>query len=190
MSKLIKFATAIATAAVLAAPACAEVIQTSATGSHQTFSGWEQSQISSVTLAKGTWEITGLTATARTWDQGWGGECSGCHGVDMSLYYGDTRLWAYRAIGTNRTPTTQTFDLKNDAVAMTQLNDVLDLVDWSTNQTLSMRMMGVPIGWGGWALNVDNTQFSVASEVPEPASLALLGLGALGFAARRKAKRG
>jgi hypothetical protein len=189
MSKLIKGIAAFATALAFAAPASAEIIQTSSVGSYHGYQAWGHHQITGVTLAQGTNEITGLTSSARIWDQGWGGEWAGGNHVFMGLYYGGDLLWSRFVAGAYHQQTVQTFDIRNDTVSFANLNAALDQVDWAAGKEMRMQMMASPIGWGGWELHVDNASFSVSSdtiEVPEPASLALLGLGVLGFAASRR----
>jgi hypothetical protein len=192
MSKLIKGLTAFATAIAFAAPASAEVIQTSNTGSYHGYMQWGHHLITSVNLAQGTNEIKGLTTTARIWDQGWGGEWAGGNHVFMGLYYGSDLLWSRWVAGALHNVTTQNFDISSDTASFQQLNTALDLVNWSAGKQLNMQMMASPIGWGGWELHVDNAAFTVTSDtvtVPEPGSLALLGLGVLAYAARRRAAR-
>jgi hypothetical protein len=52
-----------------------------------------------------------------------------------------------------------------------------------------MKIMANPIGWGGWALYVNNASMTITSDavnVPEPASLGLPGLGLVAVAASRR----
>jgi hypothetical protein len=50
-----------------------------------------------------------------------------------------------------------------------------------------MVMFGNNIGWGGWELRVNGASMAIeSSHVPEPTSIALLGLGLAGFAAARR----
>ena len=122
-------------------------------------------------------------------DQGWGGQCD-CNQVFIGLF--DTtnnRVWAQHVAGATHNWTTQVFDITSDLVAMASLNVAMGAMDYSTGGTASMKMFANPIGWGGWELTVNNANMSItSSNVPEPTSLAMLGLGLLALtASRRKA---
>jgi hypothetical protein len=147
-----------------------------------------------VSFAKGTNAVTALSASGIAYDQNFGGEDRGGNQVVLSLFQGNNWLWGEHVLGAGHgTYGTQTFNLTNDPAGLASLNAVLASLKWDDGLDVTMRMQASPIGYPAWALHVRDASFSVTSDttdVPEPASVSLLGLGLAGMAVwHRKSKR-
>jgi hypothetical protein len=154
---------------------------------HYWYQGWADDNFGQITLSPLTVGISSINGSSYTFDQGWGGYAPCCNAVNLDLYSGSTLLWQDHFAGGNRVGANdpnQSYEVS--AEKLTSLNNVLQSIDWSSSPTVSLQLHGDAWAFPGWELHVRNAEFTVSSDVPEPASLALLGLGALGMSVLRR----
>ncbi len=150
---------------------------------------WSTHTYGSISLAQGTSDISNLQSTVTVWDQGWGGEVASWTQVFLGLYDNGVALWtSFVAGGTHSSYDPQYFTA--DASQLAALDAALAGIDWSSTPNVTVQLNGNIQAYSGWAEYVSNSSFTVTSDVPEPATLGLLGLGlaGLGFSRRRKQK--
>lgn len=169
--------------ASFSATAFASVVQTTAPAS--SFNRGDSTELGRITFASGTNYISNFTSTVTLVDQGYGGT-DPTNGVYVGLFNGETDLYNLHLAGAGHAWSTQTQDF--GATDLTDLNTILASINQASNPLLTMRMFTNSWGYPGWSLTTNNASMTVtSSQVPEPASLALIGLGFAGFAfARRK----
>lgn len=158
------------------------ITQSTAPASADSWSGWSWQPLGSITLAKDTNSILGLTSTVTLVDQGWGGQDPTSNQVLVSLFNNSTDLFNIHVAGAYHYTTTQAFNIATQIDVLSGLNAALSTIDWSINPTVTLRMNIAPLGYPGWALHASNASFSATSTVPEPSTIALFGI-ALAMAA-------
>lgn len=190
MNIIKKLSIGIAFAALFSASAFAAVVQTSSGGSYYGYQQEDPTEIGNITFATGTDAISALTTSVDLVDQGWGGQCPSCNHVYIALFDTDNKqVWSQHVAGALHDWTHEVYDITTDLGALESLNAAMGAMNYSAGGTASMKMFADPISWGGWELTVNNAGMSITSDaanVPEPASLALLGLGLLGMTASRR----
>ena len=197
MNFLKKVAIAAAVTTIVGSSAFAAPITQSISGlnyDHYSYQGWSDDNFGQINLAQFTTSISSITGSSYTYDQGWGGNASCCNAVNIDLVSGSTVLWQDHFAGGVRSDATdpqQSYAIST--AQLTALNNILQSIDWSANPAVSLQLHGDAWAYPGWELHVRNAEFTVAStagsNVPEPATVALLGLGFLGMGAlRRKSK--
>lgn len=183
------FVAAVCSFLMLAQPAQAAVTQSTAPAGSSSYwygNGWAWQSLGSVTLGSPTVQVLSLDSTVTLVDQGWGGQ-SNTNGVLIGLYDGATSLWGQYVAGAQHSWTTQNYSASVGDLA--NLNLALAGVNWLTTPGVTLQMWATPWAYPGWELHTTNASFSVTSVVPEPASLALLGLGLAGLAFTRRRKQ-
>lgn len=192
MNFLKKLFAILAVATSIAAPAFANVTQTVSNNTPYDVYWGSNDEINRITFATGTNFIDSITTSATTKDQGWGGSCY-CNGIIITLFdTNNNAVWGERVAGSGHDWGTYGFDLASDPDQFASLNKLMAAMDYSAGGTASMVMTANDIGWGGWELHVSGSSMTIeSSQVPEPTSVALMGLGLAGFAAvrRKSAKR-
>ena len=175
-------------AAVLAiavsASAFASVVQSAGPVDYNSYGGWNNDLLAEVTFAQYTNKVNSLIGSGTAYDQGWGGNDPSSNHIYLGLFSNGTGLWADHFIGGARGLTFQDYSISS--IKLDLLNTALTNIDWSSNPDVELQMRSSTIGYGGWQLFARDAQFTVSSEVPEPTTIALLGLGLLGFAASRR----
>jgi hypothetical protein len=144
-------------------------------------------ELASISLTQATSDITALTSTATTWDQGWGGQ-SDDNGLHLVLMDDGTFLWNVIAEGARHDVETLSYNASTTDLA--SLNAALAGINWSTAPDVRIAMFANPWGYPGWELHTSDASFAVTSGAPEPASWALMvvGFGLAGAAMRSRRK--
>lgn len=183
--KLLKSAAlSLVLATAFASSAFASVTQT--TSPAGSFENGGQTELGRVTFAPGATTVLNLSSSVTLVDQGWGGS-DPSNGVYVGLFNGESDLYNLHLAGAGHDWSTQTTAFGPADLA--DLNAILALIDLASNPLLTMRMFTNSWGYPGWSLQTTDATMSVTSDttaVPEPASIALLGLGMVGFAAARR----
>jgi hypothetical protein len=187
MNILKKIAAIIALASTVAAPAFAGVIQTVSNPNAVDLYYGAGAELNRITFASGTNNVSSLSTIVTTVDQGWGGQCD-CNQVYVALVDANNiGVWGEHVAGSTHDWNTYNFDLASDPIGFENLNKALAAMDYSNGGSAAMVMYAANIGWQGWELHVNGAEMSIeSSQVPEPTSIALIGLGLAGFAAARR----
>ena len=163
------------------------VTQSTSPASSQSSNSWNWQELGGVTLAAGTTTVLDLASTVTLVDQGWGGQDPADNQVIIGLFDNGSEIWGQHVAGATHQLSTQTYDIASSPSTLLSLDAALAGINWSATQTVTMQMEAVPVGYPGWQLNTQNAYFSITSDVPEPATLALLfmALTAVAFMSRR-----
>lgn len=188
MSLLKKAFVATAIFAAFTTGAMASVVQSAGPVNYDTYGGWHNDELMGFQLATNTVVVDSLTGSSTTFDQGWGGNDFYGNHLYITLVDNGTSVWSDFFAGGARGATFQNYAISSTKLA--DLNTALAGIDWSSLPKVEMEVRSATFGYPGWTLHSRNAEFSMTSEVPEPASLAIIGVGLLGLVgARRKAKQ-
>lgn len=189
MSKLNKIICAFAIFAGLSGTAMASVItQSAGPVNYDSWSGWHNDKLMGLLLTPHTTHVDSLSGSSTTYDQGWGGNDFYGNRLYVTLMDNGQSLWSDFFAGGARGATFQNYSASS--VKLASLNDVLASINWSSAPAVEMEVRSSTIGYPGWALHSRGATLQMTSEVPEPASLAIIGMGLLGLTgARRKAAK-
>lgn len=183
MSFLKKAFAAAALFTAFATCATASVVQSAGPVNYTSY-GWQNDKLLGFQLAQNTVFISSLSGSSTTYDQGWGGNDFYDNRLYITLMDNGQGLWSDFFAGGARGATFQSYSVSG--AKLTDLNTALAGINWSTTPDVQMQVRSSTIGYPGWQLYAENVQFQATSDVPEPASLAILGLGLLGLVAARR----
>ena len=155
------------------------VLQTTTPASSDSWwygNGWNRQLLGSIAVPGGS-QVLDITATGRTWDQGWGGQADG-NGVWVGLF-DKAVLTGWSNLVAPSYHTADTYRYQISSASLADLNAAINAMP--LEDMLELHLFATPYAWPGWELHVRDASMTIyysdAAPVPEPSSLALLTVG-------------